>query len=199
MISAISTWSRGPCRPSTIRSARDCHPCLRYVPSPMSPGRTPRKWQEWRKFHFSALSTAYVANSTLMALLTSNGFLANCQPARSHHARGIGRHLKMKAPGAVGTATEAKEVWRHAAARNEQRVVASGWSLQPSLTARRPSRCATDASPVALRRLAHSTEGSWFALILGPFTGQAMKPSYCLNLDDLRAPIRGRSRAEAIA
>ena len=28
MISAISTWSRGPCRPSTIRSARDCHPCL---------------------------------------------------------------------------------------------------------------------------------------------------------------------------
>jgi transposase InsO family protein len=26
MISAISTWSKGPCRPSTIRSARDCHP-----------------------------------------------------------------------------------------------------------------------------------------------------------------------------
>jgi hypothetical protein len=30
----------GPCRPSTIRSARDCHPCLRYVLSAMSPGRT---------------------------------------------------------------------------------------------------------------------------------------------------------------
>jgi hypothetical protein len=26
--------------PETIRSATDCHPCLRYVPSPMSPGRT---------------------------------------------------------------------------------------------------------------------------------------------------------------
>jgi transposase len=40
MISAISTWSREPCRPSTIRSARDRHLCLRYKPSPMSPGRT---------------------------------------------------------------------------------------------------------------------------------------------------------------
>ena len=36
-----STWSREPCRLSTIRSARDCHPCLRYNLSPMSPGRTP--------------------------------------------------------------------------------------------------------------------------------------------------------------
>ena len=33
-------WSREPCRPSTIRSARDCHPCLRYNLLPMSPGRT---------------------------------------------------------------------------------------------------------------------------------------------------------------
>ena len=29
-----------PCRPSTTRSARACHPCLRNVPLPMSPGRT---------------------------------------------------------------------------------------------------------------------------------------------------------------
>jgi hypothetical protein len=28
------------CNPSTTRSARGCHPCLRYVPLPMSPGRT---------------------------------------------------------------------------------------------------------------------------------------------------------------
>jgi hypothetical protein len=31
MISDISTWSREPCNPSTTRSARGCHPCLRYV------------------------------------------------------------------------------------------------------------------------------------------------------------------------
>src|SRR3546814_13022434 len=35
-----STWSREPCKPSTTRSARGCHPCLRYSPLPMSPGRT---------------------------------------------------------------------------------------------------------------------------------------------------------------
>ncbi len=36
----ISTWSRKPCNPSTTRSARGCHPCLRYVSLPMSPGWT---------------------------------------------------------------------------------------------------------------------------------------------------------------
>ena len=40
MISDISTWSRKPCNPSTTRSARGCHPCLRYVLLPMCPGRT---------------------------------------------------------------------------------------------------------------------------------------------------------------
>jgi transposase InsO family protein len=39
-ISAISIWSRKPCSPSTTRSAPGCHPCLRYVPLPMSPGWT---------------------------------------------------------------------------------------------------------------------------------------------------------------
>ena len=34
------TWNRKPCNRSTTRSARGCHPCLRYVPLPMSPGRT---------------------------------------------------------------------------------------------------------------------------------------------------------------
>jgi hypothetical protein len=33
-------WSKTPCNPSTTRSARGCHPCLRYVPLPMSPVRT---------------------------------------------------------------------------------------------------------------------------------------------------------------
>lgn len=37
MISATSTWSRRPCNPSTTRSARGCHPCLRYDLLPMSP------------------------------------------------------------------------------------------------------------------------------------------------------------------
>ena len=40
MMLDTSTWSRKPCNPSTTRSARGCHPCLRYVPLPMSPGRT---------------------------------------------------------------------------------------------------------------------------------------------------------------
>ncbi len=40
-ISDASTWSRGP--PSTTRSARGCHPCLRYDPLPMCPVRTHRK------------------------------------------------------------------------------------------------------------------------------------------------------------
>ncbi len=40
MISDTSIWSRKPCNPSTTRSARGCHPCLRYVLLPMSPGRT---------------------------------------------------------------------------------------------------------------------------------------------------------------
>ena len=44
MISDISTWNRGPCRPSTTRSARGCHPCLRYKLLPMSPGRTQSIW-----------------------------------------------------------------------------------------------------------------------------------------------------------
>ena len=44
MISDISTWSRKPCNPSTTRSARGCHPCLRYVPLPMCPGWTGKSW-----------------------------------------------------------------------------------------------------------------------------------------------------------
>ena len=33
-----------PCNPSTTRSARGCHPCLRYNLLPMSPGRTYKNW-----------------------------------------------------------------------------------------------------------------------------------------------------------
>jgi len=40
MILVTSTWSKELCSPSTIRSARGCHPCLRYVLLPMSPGWT---------------------------------------------------------------------------------------------------------------------------------------------------------------
>ena len=40
MIWDISIWSKKPCKPSTIRSARDCHLCLRYETLPMSPGWT---------------------------------------------------------------------------------------------------------------------------------------------------------------
>ncbi len=41
-VSDISTWSRKPCNLSTTRSARGCHPCLRYDLSPMCPGWTRR-------------------------------------------------------------------------------------------------------------------------------------------------------------
>jgi hypothetical protein len=44
MIWDISIWSRKPCNPSTIRSARGCHPCLRYDLFPMWSGRTGKKW-----------------------------------------------------------------------------------------------------------------------------------------------------------
>ena len=40
----MSTWSRKPCNPSTTRSARGCHPCLRNDPLPMSPGWTGIEW-----------------------------------------------------------------------------------------------------------------------------------------------------------
>jgi Helix-turn-helix domain len=40
MIMGISIWSRKLCSPLTTRSARGCHPCLRYNLLPMSPGRT---------------------------------------------------------------------------------------------------------------------------------------------------------------
>jgi hypothetical protein len=33
-----------PCNPSTTRSARGCHPCLRNTPLPMSPDRTCNQW-----------------------------------------------------------------------------------------------------------------------------------------------------------
>ena len=40
MIWDTSTWKTETCSPSTTPSVRRCHLCLRYVPSPMSPGRT---------------------------------------------------------------------------------------------------------------------------------------------------------------
>jgi hypothetical protein len=49
-ISAISTWSKKPCNPSTTRSARGCHPCLRYVVLPMCPGRTRPRWRRERNW-----------------------------------------------------------------------------------------------------------------------------------------------------
>ncbi len=39
-IGDTSIWNREHCRPSTTRSARDCHPCLRYNLLPVSPGCT---------------------------------------------------------------------------------------------------------------------------------------------------------------
>jgi hypothetical protein len=51
-ISASSIWSGKPCNPSTTRSARGCHPCLRQVLSPMCPGRTGARWRRGRPPNF---------------------------------------------------------------------------------------------------------------------------------------------------
>ena len=45
MISDTSTWRRRPCNRSTTRSARGCHPCLRYDLLPISPVWTAWGWR----------------------------------------------------------------------------------------------------------------------------------------------------------
>src|SRR6266481_1754423 len=44
MIWDTSIWRLGCSNHSKIRSAQKCYPCLRYELSPMSPGRTCKKW-----------------------------------------------------------------------------------------------------------------------------------------------------------
>ena len=51
-ISDTSTWSRKPCNLSTTRSARGCHPCLRYDLSPMCPGWTRTGWLGWSNSNY---------------------------------------------------------------------------------------------------------------------------------------------------
>src|SRR6266850_4700586 len=45
MIWDTSIWRLGCSNHSKIRSAQKCYPCLRYVVSPMSPGRTFEVWR----------------------------------------------------------------------------------------------------------------------------------------------------------
>jgi Integrase core domain len=45
MIWDTSIWSKETCSPSTTPSDRGCHLCLRYVPLPISPGRTRERWR----------------------------------------------------------------------------------------------------------------------------------------------------------
>jgi hypothetical protein len=60
MILDISTWSRRPCNPSTTRSARGCHPCLRYnLLLPVCPGRTNNRLAEGVSFFGKRISMAY--------------------------------------------------------------------------------------------------------------------------------------------
>ena len=49
MIWDISTWSGEPCKPSTTPSSQGCHLCLKYILSPMSPGRTRKHWSGRRE------------------------------------------------------------------------------------------------------------------------------------------------------
>src|SRR5207253_7755051 len=48
MIWDTSIWRLGCSNHSKIRSAQKCYPCLRYVVSPMSPGRTLEVWRRRR-------------------------------------------------------------------------------------------------------------------------------------------------------
>src|ERR1700681_321440 len=47
MIWATSIWKLGCSNRSKIHSVQKCYLCLRYVVSPMSPGRTRFKWWAW--------------------------------------------------------------------------------------------------------------------------------------------------------
>src|SRR5689334_354355 len=79
MISDISTRSRRPCNPSTTRSARGCHPYLRYSSLPMCPGRTTSsKWRRERNLKKNcclALCQVLSQGGEDLALLYGSGSL----------------------------------------------------------------------------------------------------------------------------
>ncbi len=63
MIWDISTWNRGLCKPSTTRSARGCHPCVRYVLLPMSSVWTMRKLERAKGFEPSTPTLARLCST----------------------------------------------------------------------------------------------------------------------------------------
>jgi transposase InsO family protein len=67
-----STWNKGPCNPSTTRSARGCHPCLRYVLLPMSSGWTYRRME--RRAGFEP-ATSRVANEVTAIFTTERDWV----------------------------------------------------------------------------------------------------------------------------
>src|ERR1700720_3613440 len=71
MISDTSTWSRKPCNPSTTRSARGCHPSLRYVVLPICPGRTRPVWRRGCPTDLRPPASVIVQDRLIYPLFTS--------------------------------------------------------------------------------------------------------------------------------
>ena len=88
MVGSGTAWSRRLCKPSTTHSGQGCHPCLRYVPLPMSPGRTRCSWRRERNPAptFSRRISRYF--DPLRRFLT---FIVPAMPALRQH-RTFGQH-----------------------------------------------------------------------------------------------------------
>jgi Arm domain-containing DNA-binding protein len=57
-----------PCKPSTTRSGHGCHPCLRYVLSPMCPARTSKYWSGRRESNPRHSAWEAIQNENLLDL-----------------------------------------------------------------------------------------------------------------------------------
>ena len=99
-ISDTSTWSRRPCNHSTTRSARGCHPCLRYDLLPMCPGWTNghaggeggiRTHGTLSRTHaFQACALNHSATSPWSVLLTGGGAFSSERVGRGSAAGSAG-------------------------------------------------------------------------------------------------------------
>src|SRR6267143_3308540 len=111
MIWATSIWKLGCSNRSKIHSAQKCYLCLRYVVSPMSPGRTPVKWRRRRDSNprdpfesngfqdrrFQPLTHSSVSNSNVFCELATN--LLHCAFELLHLVEGSEPVLRQKGQG----------------------------------------------------------------------------------------------------
>lgn len=119
-ISATSTWSRRPCNPSTTRSARGCHPCLRYDMSPICPGRTkvgvvrkrePQKVRNALKENRFILAISFKSQQKgqqNMRLAAASGALRRLIKAKAHSFRPVAQRARGIRLGACDNQLQAK-------------------------------------------------------------------------------------------